>query len=160
MEKEPARIALLAMMASDSRPCDYLGGNRTPDRALTALLRQEIADGSRRHQGAGAEKDGAHADVTADKSSPERSDHLSDILRRDRVAQNAAGDGLGHIVSDDARDARQQSAERKSHEKAQDNELPSVDDEGLRDQEHGRDGKTDDDDGPMPDAIGELAELR
>src|SRR5271165_6687594 len=96
--------------------------------------------------------------MAADKAAENRPRDLADEIRRGRIAEHAADDGVGHAVANDAGDAGHQAAERKPHEEAQDDELPARGDEGLRDQEQPSDQGRDDDDLPMPDAIGEPAE--
>src|ERR1700733_14906734 len=121
---------------------------------LAAPLNNKIPDRSGGHQDGGAEEDGAHADMAADEAAADRAEYLAGILRRYRIAQDAAGDRLRHVVADDAGDAGQEAAERQPHQETQNDELPAVGHERLRDQQRCGNPKRDVDDAPMANAIG------
>ena len=98
--------------------------------------------------------------MAADESAAQRSQHLSGILGRNRIAQNAARDGVRDVVADDAGDAWHQTAQRQPHEKAQDDQLPAAGHERLRDQQQSGQAERNVDDPPVADTVSQLAQAR
>src|SRR5277367_7061344 len=68
-------------------------------------------DGAESDQKAGAEEHRAQADMAADEAAEERARDLSDEIRRRRITQRAADNGIGNAQPDDAGDARHQAAQ-------------------------------------------------
>ena len=61
--------------------------------------------------------------------------HLPDVLGRYRPPEQASGDRLRRAVADDGGHAGRKSAERRAHQKAQQDELPARGDERLGDEQ-------------------------
>jgi hypothetical protein len=70
--------------------------------------------------------------MRGDETAGERSRHLSDVLRRRRIAEDVTRRAVRSIVTHDASDRGQETTQCEAHRKAQHSELRAVGDENLR----------------------------